>query len=166
MTTNMGSDIIYDNFDGLDDVNDEKRQEIIDATQEEVVEALKNHMRPEFLNRIDEQVMFTPLNKAEITKIMLLMFKSTRKRVQRQGYDIELSAKAIIHLAELGYDPQYGARPMKRVLQKYVVNELSKCLLAGTFQPGDTIVTDVDKNKVLKFTKKKVRRSAKRTTKK
>lgn len=166
MTTNMGSDIIYDNFDGLDDVDDKKRQEIIDATQEEVVEALKNHMRPEFLNRIDEQVMFTPLNKAEITKIMLLMFKSTRKRVQRQGYDIELSAKAITHLAELGYDPQYGARPMKRVLQKYVVNELSKCLLAGTFQPGDTIVTDVDKNKGLKFTKKKVRRSAKRTTKK
>jgi ATP-dependent Clp protease ATP-binding subunit ClpB len=166
MTTNMGSDIIYDNFDGLDDVDDDKRQEIIDATQEEVVEALKNHMRPEFLNRIDEQVMFTPLNKKEITKIMLLMFKSTRKRVQRQGYDIELSPKAITHLADLGYDPQYGARPMKRVLQKYVVNELSKSLLSGEFKPGDIIVTDIDKNKNLKFTKKKAARRNKKTTKK
>jgi len=106
MTTNMGSNIIYDNFDGLDDVDAEKRQEIIDATQEEVVEALKDRLRPEFLNRIDEQVMFTPLNREEIEKIMLLMFKSTRKRVQKQGYDIELSPEAIEVLADLGYDPQ------------------------------------------------------------
>jgi len=154
MTTNMGSNIIYDNFDGLDDVDAEKRQEIIDATQEEVVEALKDRLRPEFLNRIDEQVMFTPLNREEIEKIMLLMFKSTRKRVQKQGYDIELSPEAIEVLADLGYDPQYGARPMKRVLQKEVVNELSKHLLSGKFELEDTIWVDVNKNKEILFTKK------------
>ena len=155
MTTNMGSNIIYENFDGLDDVDDKKRQEIIDATQEEVVESLKDLMRPEFLNRIDEQVMFTPLNRTEITKIMLLMFKATRKRVQKQGYDIELSPEAIDHLADLGYDPQYGARPMKRVLQKEVVNELSKHLLSGEFEQDDVIIVDLNEKKEIVFTKKK-----------
>jgi ATP-dependent Clp protease ATP-binding subunit ClpB len=154
MTTNMGSNIIYENFDGLDDVDAKKRQEIIDATQEEVVEALKDRMRPEFLNRIDEQVMFTPLNREEIEKIMLLMFKSTRKRVQKQGYDIELSPEAIEVLADLGYDPQYGARPMKRVLQKKVVNELSIHLLSGDFDIGDTILVEVNKKKEIVFSRK------------
>lgn len=153
MTTNMGSNIIYDNFDGLDDVEPEKRQEIIDATQEEVVEALKDHMRPEFLNRIDEQVMFTPLNREEIQQIMMLMFKSTRKRVQRQGYDIELSPEAIDRLADQGYDPQYGARPMKRVLQREVDNELAKQLLSGKFAAGDTILVGVENNQLV-FNKK------------
>ncbi|BDS14165.1 ATP-dependent Clp protease ATP-binding subunit [Aureispira anguillae] len=162
MTTNMGSNIIYENFDGLDDVDDKKRQEIIDATQDDVVEALKDHMRPEFLNRIDEQVMFTPLNREEIKKIMLLMFKSTKKRVKRQGYDIELSPKAIELLAEKGYEPQYGARPMKRVLQREVDNELSKHLLSGEFDLGDLIYVDVDKSKKLIFKNKKVQEVAKK----
>ena len=158
LTTNMGANVIYENFDGLEDVSPDKRQEIIDVTQDEVVEALKEHMRPEFLNRIDEQVMFTPLNREEIKKIMLLMFKSTRKRVQAQGYDIELSAKAIDKLAEMGYEPQYGARPMKRVLQREVDNELSKHLLSGKFAPGDVIYVNVDRKKQLTFTKKKTRK--------
>ena len=159
----MGSNIIYEHFDGLDDVDDKKRQEIIDVTQEEVVEALKDHMRPEFLNRIDEQVMFTPLNRKEITKIMLLMFKSTRKRIVKQGYDIELSAKAIEYLADLGYEPQYGARPMKRVLQKEVVNALSIHMLSGKFAVGDTIYVNLGKNEQLNFTKK--RKKAVKTSK-
>lgn len=154
MTTNMGSNIIYDNFAGINDLDEAERQKVIDSTQEKVVEALKDHMRPEFLNRIDEQVMFTPLNKEEIKKIMLLMFKSTRKRVQRQGYDIELSDKAIDLLAEEGYDPQYGARPMKRVLQRRVDNELSKHLLSGKFKLGDTIYVDTNEEEQLTFEKK------------
>ncbi|MGH1334908.1 MAG: ATP-dependent Clp protease ATP-binding subunit [Aureispira sp.] len=154
MTTNMGSNIIYDNFDGINDMGPEKRQEVIDTTQEKVVEALKDHMRPEFLNRIDEQVMFTPLNREEIKKIMLLMFKATRKRVQRQGYDIELSEEAIDVLAEAGYDPQYGARPMKRVLQRRVDNELSKHLLSGKFNEGDLIYVSTDEEGALVFDKK------------
>ena len=111
-------------------------------------------MRPEFLNRIDEQVMFTPLSKEEIKKIMLLLFKGTRKRVQKQGYDIELSDKAIDLLAEWGYDPQYGARPMKRVLQRQIDNELSKHLLADEFKQGDTILVGVNKDNLLTFTSK------------
>jgi ATP-dependent Clp protease ATP-binding subunit ClpB len=167
MTTNMGSNIIYENFDGLDDVDAKKRQEIIDQTQVEVVEALKDHMRPEFLNRIDEQVMFTPLNREEIKKIMLLMFKATKKRVKRQGYDIELSEKAINLLAEKGYEPQYGARPMKRVLQREIDNELSKHLLSGKFDLGDIIYVDVDRKKELTFAKKKAtKKRAKKATKK
>ncbi len=154
MTTNMGSDIIYDNFAGIDEMTPEKRQAVIDSTQDKVVEALKDHMRPEFLNRIDEQVMFTPLNREEIKQIMLLMFKATRKRVQRQGYDIELSEDAIDLLAKEGYDPQYGARPMKRVLQRRVDNELSKHLLAGKFAPGDTILVTTDADGALVFEKK------------
>lgn len=165
LTTNMGSNIIYENFDGLDDVDDKKRQEIIDTTQDEVVEALKDHMRPEFLNRIDEQVMFTPLNREEIKKIMLLMFKSTRKRVQRQGYDIELSKKAVDLLAEKGYEPQYGARPMKRVLQRDVDNELSKHLLSGAFDLGDLIYVDVNRKKELTFGKKKTHKRRTKKTK-
>ena len=154
MTTNMGSNIIYENFDGINDLSGDERQKVIDSTQEKVVDALKDHMRPEFLNRIDEQVMFTPLNREEIKKIMLLMFKSTRKRVQRQGYDIELSENAIEVLAEEGYDPQYGARPMKRVLQRRVDNELSKHLLAGEFDAGDTIYVDTNDTGELVFGRK------------
>lgn len=154
MTTNMGSNIIYDNFEGINDMEVDKRQEVIDRTQEQVIEALKDHMRPEFLNRIDEQVMFTPLNREEIKKIMLLMFKATRKRVQRQGYDIELSKQAIEVLAEEGYDPQYGARPMKRVLQRRVDNELSKHLLSGKFIIGDVIYVDTNEERELTFEKK------------
>lgn len=154
MTTNMGSNIIYENFDGLEDAAPEERQRIIDLTQTKVVEALKDKMRPEFLNRIDEQVMFTPLNREEIRKIMLLMFKSTRKRIQKQGYDIELSDKAVDLLADLGYEPQYGARPMKRVLQRRIDNELSKHLLAGEFESGDVIWVDTNDKRELIFTKK------------
>jgi ATP-dependent Clp protease ATP-binding subunit ClpB len=154
MTTNMGSNIIYENFDGLEDAEPKERQKIIDLTQDKVVDALKDKMRPEFLNRIDEQVMFTPLNRAEIKKIMLLMFKGTRKRIQRQGYDIVLSEKAIDLLADLGYEPQYGARPMKRVLQRRIDNELSKHLLAGEFEAGDVIWVDVNEDNELIFAKK------------
>jgi len=154
MTTNMGSNIIYDNFENIDDLSAEERETIITKTQEQVVDALKDRMRPEFLNRIDEQVMFTPLNREEIKKIMLLMFRDTRERVQKQGYDIELSPAAIDLLARLGYNPQYGARPMKRVLQRQIDNELSKKLLAGDFAPGDLIYVDVDDNDELTFTSK------------
>ncbi len=166
MTTNMGSDIIYENFEGLEEMTPDERQKIIDKTQEEVVNSLKDRMRPEFLNRIDEQVMFTPLNKDEIKQIMMLMFKSTRKRIVKQGYDIELSEKAIDYLADLGYDPKYGARPMKRVLQRQIDNELSKQLLAGKFESGDIILVDVNKKEELTFIKKKVKKKATATNKK
>jgi ATP-dependent Clp protease ATP-binding subunit ClpB len=155
MTTNMGSSVIMDNFEGLEDVDATKRQDIIETTKLEVVEQLKDHVRPEFLNRIDEVVMFTMLNREEIKKILMLLLKGIRKRVTNQGYDLELTQEAVDFLADLGYDPAFGARPMKRVLQREVVNELSKELLAGKFTLGDTILVDLDEpRQKLTFTKK------------
>ena len=155
MTSNSGADIIRENFEGLEDAPEPKRSVIIETTRLEVIEAMKQFMRPEFINRIDEKLMFTPLNRDEIRQILLLMFKSIRKRVIAQGYDIELDAEATTWLADLGYEPIYGARPMKRVLQREIINELSKELLSGKFKQGDFILVTLDKVKQkLVFNKK------------
>jgi len=155
MTTNMGADIIRENFDGLEDVDAEKRAVIIETTRLEVIESLRSILRPEFINRIDEQLMFTPLNRAEIRQILLLMFKSIQKRAKEQSYTLTLTDAATDWLADLGYEPIYGARPMKRVLQREIVNELSKHLLSGKFVINDTIEIDLDKTKqCLIFNKK------------
>lgn len=155
MTTNMGAEVILDGFEGKDDATEAERREIIEVTRLEAFEKLKDYMRPEFLNRIDEQVMFTPLNREEIRKILQLLLKGIRKRVSAQGYELEVSNEAIAMLAELGYDPQYGARPMKRVLQNELINELSKELLANKFQQGDVIAVGVDQQRGrLTFSKK------------
>ncbi len=145
MTSNMGANVILDNFEDLAETEDPKhRQDILDATKAEVFEFLKDELRPEFLNRIDEQIMFTPLNREEIAKILVLLLKGVRKLLAKKGLKMELTQKAIDYLADLGYDPQFGARPMKRVLQKEVVNELSKQLLSGKFVDGGTIYIDTD----------------------
>ena len=145
MTSNMGANVILDNFEDLAETNDPKiRQDILDATKAEVFEFLKDELRPEFLNRIDEQIMFTPLSREEIGKILLLLLKGVRKLLAKKGLKVELTEKALDYLADLGYDPQFGARPMKRVLQKEVINELSKQLLAGKFIEGGTIYIDSD----------------------
>ena len=155
MTTNMGSNIIQENFEGLEDVDKKKRGDIIETTKLDVLEELKKHVRPEFLNRIDDVVMFTMLNKEEIKQILTLLLKGIRKRIAGQGYEMEITQQAIDFLADLGYEPAYGARPMKRVLQSELVNELSKALLAGKFLPGETIYIDVDEPKqILTFNKK------------
>jgi len=155
MTTNMASNIIAENFDGLDDVDAAKRQSIIETTKLEVLEELKKHVRPEFLNRIDDTVMFTMLNKAEIKQILMLLIKGVAKRLTDQGYEVEISQKAIDYLCDLGYEPAFGARPMKRVLQREVVNELSKALLSGKFVPGDTILVELNASgQMLDFIKK------------
>lgn len=109
-------------------------------------------MRPEFLNRIDEQIMFLPLSKEEIGEILELLLKKTQKMLAGKGIVLKVSDKAKSLLADLGYDPQFGARPMKRVLQKEVINELSKLVLASTFGAGDTIYIHADK-KGLTFSK-------------
>lgn len=143
MTSNMGANIILDNFEDLEATdNAEHREDILDATKAEVFELLKDELRPEFLNRIDEQIMFTPLDRIEIGQILLLLLKGVRKMLAKKGLQIELSSKAIEYLADLGYDPQFGARPMKRVLQKELINELSKELLAGKFLNGGTVYVD------------------------
>lgn len=144
MTSNMGSEKILENFEDLEALGDKHRTEIIETTKMEVFDLLKENMRPEFLNRIDDKIMFLPLTKAEIKKIALLQLKSIRKNLTRQNLFIELSENAVNLLVDLGFDPQFGARPLKRVMQNDIIDELAKFLLSGTFTSGDTIMVDTD----------------------
>ncbi|PLW97416.1 MAG: ATP-dependent chaperone ClpB [Marinilabiliales bacterium] len=141
MTSNIGSHIIQEKFSKLTDANEDK---IIDSTRQEVMDLLKKTIRPEFLNRIDEIIMFTPLNKKEIRDIVSLMFKQVQKMLLKNNIRIEITVSAIDKLAALGYDPQYGARPLKRVIQKRVLNELSKMILAGEVSSEKEILIDND----------------------
>ena len=153
MTSNMGASTILENFEDLEAVGSEHRQEIIETTKLEVFEALKENLRPEFLNRIDYKIMFLPLTKEEIKKIAFLVLKKTKKNLAKQEISIEFSDSAMDLLADLGYDPQFGARPLKRVIQKEIINELSKSVLTGSYGPGDTIYIGTDK-KGFTFTEK------------
>lgn len=140
MTSNIGSHLIQENFNQLDDGN---RDETIAKTQNEVIELLKKTIRPEFLNRIDEIIMFTPLTREEIGKIVKLQFEGIRHQMAEMGIEISASEEALDWLAQLGYDPQFGARPLKRVLQKRILNELSKEILAGKIDKDSKIRIDM-----------------------
>lgn len=140
MTSNIGSHLIQDNFKSLSDGN---RDEVIAKTKNELFELLKQTIRPEFLNRIDELIMFTPLNRSEIRNIVDLQFKNVQDTLGEMGVTIEASAEALDWLAELGYDPQFGARPLKRVIQKRILNELSKDILAGKVDKDSKIKLDM-----------------------
>ena len=128
MTSNTGADIIQKNFKELNDYNHE---EVIDRTREEVVDRLKQHMRPEFLNRIDEIVMFQPLKRKEIRKIVDIQFRQIQQRLEEAGIRLEATDEVLDFLGEQGFDPTFGARPLKRVLQRLILNELSKEILSG-----------------------------------
>ncbi|MES2593504.1 MAG: ATP-dependent chaperone ClpB [Bacteroidota bacterium] len=140
MTSNIGSHLIQENFEGL---TDENREEIIAKTKVEIFELLKKSIRPEFLNRIDETIMFTPLTRENVHSIVELQFKGISKMLLDNGISISATPEAIEWLAQLGFDPQFGARPVKRVLQKRVMNELSKQILSGKVQKDSEIVLDV-----------------------
>lgn len=144
MTSNMGAETILENFEDLDAVGNEHKADIIETTKLEVFDVLKERLRPEFLNRIDDQIMFQPLTKAEIKKIAFLILKKTKKNLAKSEMGIEFSDSAMDLIAELGYDPQFGARPLKRVIQKEITNELSKQVLSGAFSAGDTIYIGTD----------------------
>ncbi|KUG09338.1 ATP-dependent chaperone ClpB [Solirubrum puertoriconensis] len=128
MTSNTGADIIQRNFKELNEYN---HDEVVDRTRDEVVERLKQHMRPEFLNRIDEIVMFQPLKRREIRKIVDIQFKQIQHRLEEAGIRLEATDEVLDYLGEQGFDPQFGARPLKRVLQRQILNELSKEILSG-----------------------------------
>jgi ATP-dependent Clp protease ATP-binding subunit ClpB len=143
MTSNMGAELILENFEDLAAVGEEHREEILATTKEEVFDALKDNLRPEFLNRIDERIMFLPLTQEEIKQIAGLLLRKTEKQLAKRGMVLKVNARAMQWLAERGYDPQFGARPMKRVLQQELVDGLSKHLIAGDFISGDTIYADL-----------------------
>ncbi|MDQ3141532.1 MAG: AAA family ATPase [Bacteroidota bacterium] len=144
MTSNMGSEIILENFEDLDALGEKHRTEIIETTRIEVFEKLKDSLRPEFLNRIDDKIMFLPLTKEEIKKIATLQLKGLTKNLKDQGVELETSDKALILLSDLGYEPQFGARPLKRVIQKEIINELAKLMLAGDIIKEGKIIVDTD----------------------
>ena len=143
MTSNIGSHLIQDNFKELSDIN---REEVIAKTKSELFELLKQTIRPEFLNRIDELIMFTPLNREELRDIVNLQFKGVQDTLAEMGIEIEASEEALDWLAQLGYDPQFGARPLKRVIQKRILNELSKEILSGKIDKDSKIKLDVFDN--------------------
>jgi ATP-dependent Clp protease ATP-binding subunit ClpB len=140
MTSNIGAHLIQDNFK---DLSDENRDEVIAKTKNELFEVLKQTIRPEFLNRIDELIMFTPLNRSEIRNIVSLQFKQVQQTLAEMGIEMDASDEALDWLAQLGYDPQFGARPLKRVIQKRILNELSKEILAGKIDKDSKIKLDM-----------------------
>ncbi|OFY85508.1 MAG: ATP-dependent chaperone ClpB [Bacteroidetes bacterium RIFCSPLOWO2_12_FULL_35_15] len=140
MTSNMGSHLIQENFEKIKDHN---YDEIMAKTKLEVFDLLKKSIRPEFLNRIDETIMFTPLNRENVHRIVELQFNGIAKMLEENNIHLSATPEAIEWLAQLGFDPQFGARPVKRVMQKRVLNELSKQILAGKVQKDAKIVLDV-----------------------
>ncbi|MDG1331280.1 MAG: ATP-dependent chaperone ClpB [Crocinitomicaceae bacterium] len=140
MTSNMGSSLIHEKFDGVDE---SEYQRTADQTEFELMELLKQTIRPEFLNRIDETILFTPLTKQNIREIVLLQIKGLQNRLANQGICLIVKDEALSWIAEAGYDPFFGARPVKRVIQKQVMNELSKALLGDKIDMGQNVVMDI-----------------------
>lgn len=139
MTSNLGSSLIRDNFEKITDAN---RVQVVEQTKSQVMDLLKKTIRPEFLNRIDEIIMFTPLNEDEIRQIVKLQLNGVKKMVGQNGIDLEFTDAALDFISHEGYDPQFGARPVKRVIQRYVLNELSKQILSGKVDREHPIVID------------------------
>lgn len=146
MTSNMGSLFIRDNFSRMNNTN---REEIIEKTKVEVLDMLKENIRPEFLNRIDEIIMFTPLDKDEIKSIVRLQISQVQKMLSSNGVALEVTDSAIEKLCNDGYDPEFGARPVKRTIQRMVLNQLSKDILAQKIDKTNTIYIDCIENELV-----------------
>jgi len=148
MTSNAGAQLIQDNFAKIDGDNNE---EIVEKTKFEVIDLLRKTIRPEFLNRIDEVIMFQPLSKKQIRKIVDIQFNIIKKRLAESGIFIEASDEVLNYLGEEGFDPQFGARPLKRVLQRRILNELSKEILAGQIKKDAVIGVTLNDNHEIQF---------------
>ena len=148
MTSNFGSSLIQERFEGL---TEENRYEVYEDTREELMQLLRKTIRPEFLNRVDESIMFLPLEKSDVKQIVRLQFKQVQRSLDRQQVSIECTDAAIAYLADIGYDPQFGGRPVKRVIQKRVLNELSKAILSGDVKKDSIILIDYDEDEGLVF---------------
>ena len=144
MTSNMGSHIIQERFEATKDIDS-----ALEAAKVEVLALLKQSVRPEFLNRIDDTIMFTPLSKDNITDIVGLQLKGITKMIAKQGITFDATPEAISYLAEKGYNPEYGARPVKRVIQKEVLNQLSKEILSGKVTTDSIILLDAFDDKLV-----------------
>ena len=147
MTSNLGSDLIRENFEKITPQN---QAEVVEKTKNQVMEMMKKIIRPEFLNRIDEMIMFSPLSSDEIKQIVRLQINSVKKMLKDSDVELDVTDEAVARIAQEGYDPEFGARPVKRVIQRCVLNELSKQLIADKVDRAKPIVVDV-KNGELEF---------------
>ena len=139
MTSNMGSSYIQSQMEKLNGAN---KEEVVEETKKEVMNMLKKTIRPEFLNRIDETIMFLPLTEKEIKQIVLLQIKSVQKMLAENGVELEMTEAALDFLSKVGYDPEFGARPVKRAIQRYLLNDLSKKLLSQEVDRSKAIIVD------------------------
>ena len=144
MTSNMGSSMIQQKFEAIANKNAEERTRIIDETKNEVLDMLKKTIRPEFLNRIDDIIMFQPLTQPQIEQIVRLQVNGIQKLLKDQEVMLNVSDAAVKLVAQAGFDPEFGARPVKRALQRMLLNDLSKALLAGTVDKTKPIHVDAE----------------------
>ncbi|MCF8425198.1 MAG: ATP-dependent chaperone ClpB [Bacteroidia bacterium] len=149
MTSNIGSHLIQEKFENY---NDDNKEELMAEAKVNVMDLLKRSIRPEFLNRIDDVIMFTPLTREDVRSIVNIQLDGIIEKLHEQGISFTVTEPALDWLAQLGYDPQYGARPLKRVLQRKILNELSKEILMGTIKKDAIVSLDLDKNNQLVFT--------------
>ena len=163
MTSNLGSQIIQENFENI---NEQNKDEIVNRTRLEVMNLLRQTIRPEFLNRVDEIIMFQPLLKKEIRGIVNIQLNNLKRLVAQSGIQLEFSDYALDFLAEQGFDPQFGARPLKRLIQKEIVNQLSRRILAGEIDKSQPVLVDVFDNTVVFRNEVASKKSLKEKTKK
>ncbi|MDH5598550.1 MAG: AAA family ATPase, partial [Cyclobacteriaceae bacterium] len=148
MTTNIGSTIIQEAFEKINEMNEE---EVLEDTKSKVFDLLKKSVRPEFLNRIDETIMFKPLSKEDIRKIVDIQFRLIKKRLEENGIRIEVNDKVLDFLSREGFDPHFGARPLKRVIQREILNELSKEILSGKVHKDSIVGINIGDNGGIEF---------------
>ncbi|WP_200974740.1 ATP-dependent chaperone ClpB [Echinicola sp. 20G] len=148
LTTNIGSSLIQERFANMEDWN---KEQVLDETKAEVFELLKKSVRPEFLNRIDETIMFEPLNREITRKIVDIQWKEIQHRLADSGIEIDATREVLDYLGEVGFDPQFGARPLKRTMQRLVLNELSKQILSGYIKNDAAVLVDLDADKQVYF---------------
>ena len=153
MTSNIGSHIIQDSFDQME-IEDSDKDAITAKAKNQVMELLRKQIRPEFLNRIDDIIMFTPLNRENVRQIVNLQFEGLKSTLLHQQIELNITDEALDWLAQLGYDPQYGARPLKRVMQRRILNELSKEILTGNVKKDSNILISLDVHQQFVFENK------------
>lgn len=148
MTTNIGSHLIQENFERM---TPETEEFVLEETKGQVFELLRRSVRPEFLNRVDELIMFRPLSQKDIRKIVDIQFRHIQKRLEENGIKIEATDDVLDHLGKAGFDPQFGARPLKRVLQREILNELSKEILSGRISKDAVVAITMADNHRIQF---------------
>ena len=146
MTTNIGAHLIQENFENLTADNVDQ---ILETTKDQVFDLLKKSVRPEFLNRVDETIMFRPLSQEDLRKIVSIQFELIRERIEMSGITVEITNEVLDYLAKAGFDPQFGARPLKRVMQREILNELSKEIIAGKITQGDHVSIEFENDAIV-----------------